>query len=146
MTRRLQEQYAQEFAVFKPDKKLRWLPHLGTVHLELQLEDWVIDIDVPPLEAAFIELFSSKRVGSVDRSAALKALLTWVDLGVLKEDIEGTFRLLEVTEEPSAGPSEHARNGRFLITRQNIRCENFNGIHLHIQTDISAIVVLHIFI
>ncbi|KAF9456260.1 hypothetical protein BDZ94DRAFT_1350312 [Collybia nuda] len=57
---KLQEQYAQEFAVFKPDKKLCWLPHLGTVHPELQLEDRAIDIDVPPLEAAFIELFSSK--------------------------------------------------------------------------------------
>lgn len=49
----------------------------------------------------------------MDRSAALKALLTWVDLGVLKEDVEGTFRLLEVTEEPSSGPSEHARSSQF---------------------------------
>lgn len=61
MLYRLQEQYAQEFAIFKPDKKLRWLPHLGTVHLELQLEDRVVEVDVPPLEAAFIELFSNKR-------------------------------------------------------------------------------------
>lgn len=61
MLYRLQEQYAQEFAIFKPDKKLRWLPHLGTVHLELQLEDRVVEVDVPPLEAAFIELFSNQR-------------------------------------------------------------------------------------
>ncbi|KAF8059585.1 hypothetical protein FPV67DRAFT_362380 [Lyophyllum atratum] len=116
---RLQEQYSQEFTIFKPDKRLRWLPHLGTVHLELQLEDRTVEADVPPLEAAFIELFSSKTiwsvddliagVGSVDRSAALNALLTWVDLGVLKEDTEGTFRLLEVAEEPSAGSSHHVR-------------------------------------
>lgn len=51
---------AHEFTVFKPDKKLKWLPHLGTVQLELQLEDRVVDVDVPPLEAAFIELFSEK--------------------------------------------------------------------------------------
>lgn len=44
-------------------------------------------------------------VGAVDRGAALKALLTWVDLGVLKEDTEGSFRLLEVAEEPAAGAS-----------------------------------------
>ncbi|KAJ8073630.1 hypothetical protein PM082_011908 [Marasmius tenuissimus] len=107
----LQEQYAREFATFKPDKKLRWLPHLGTVHLELQLEDRTIEADVPPLEAAFIELFSEKSVwtieelvagvGSVDRMAAVKALLTWVDLGVLKEDGDDKFRLLEVAEEKS---------------------------------------------
>ena len=57
---RLQTDYAHEFTVFKPDKKLKWLPHLGTVQLELQLEDRVVDVDVPPLEAAFIELFSDK--------------------------------------------------------------------------------------
>jgi len=110
---KLQTQYAKEFSTFKPDKKLRWLPHLGTVHLELQLEDRKVVADVPPLEAAFIELFSDKtvwsldsliqRVGSVDRSSALKALVTWVDLGVLKEDSENSFRLLEVAEEATPG-------------------------------------------
>ncbi|KAJ7064872.1 hypothetical protein C8F01DRAFT_1128556 [Mycena amicta] len=109
----LQKDYAKEFSTFKPDKKLRWLPHLGTVHLELQLQDRKVDVDVPPLEAAFIELFSQKNVwtmdelvagvGSVDRTAALKALITWIDLGVLKEDQENVFRLLEVEEE--AGPA-----------------------------------------
>jgi hypothetical protein len=59
-TSSLQQQYAREFSTFKPDKKLRWLPHLGTVGLELELEDRKVDVDVPPLEAAFIELFSEK--------------------------------------------------------------------------------------
>jgi len=57
----LQERYSEEFMVFKPDKKLRWLPHLGTMSLNLQFEDRAIETDVPPLEAAFIELFSEKR-------------------------------------------------------------------------------------
>jgi anaphase-promoting complex subunit 2 len=57
---RLQDQYAHGFSAFKPDKKLRWLPHLGTVNLELELEDRTVAVDVPPLEAAFIELFSDK--------------------------------------------------------------------------------------
>ncbi|KAG5644323.1 hypothetical protein DXG03_008681 [Asterophora parasitica] len=118
---KLQEQYAHEFSIFKPDKRLRWIPQLGTIHLELQLEDRTIDAEVAPLEAAFIELFSTQTiwtvdeliagVGSVDRSAALNALLTWVDLGVLKEDSEGTFRLLEIAEEPSAGASTNHGRG-----------------------------------
>jgi len=58
--KRLQDLYAQEFTIFKPDKKLKWLPHLGTVRLELQLDDRTVEADVPPLEAAFIELFSKK--------------------------------------------------------------------------------------
>ena len=69
--KRLQEQYAKEFSTFKPDKRLRWLPHLGTVHLELQLEDRTVKADVPPLEAAFIELFSEKSsfLASLSKSA-----------------------------------------------------------------------------
>lgn len=39
------------------------------------------------------------RVGSVTRSAALKALATWVDLHVLKENDANEFRLLSVSEE-----------------------------------------------
>jgi len=57
----MQSAYAHEFTVFKPDKKLKWLPHLGTVQLEIELEDRTLEVDVPPLEAAFIELFSEKR-------------------------------------------------------------------------------------
>ncbi len=52
----------KEFSTFKPDKRLRWLPHLGAVHLELLLEDRTLEVDVPPLEAAFIELFLRKGV------------------------------------------------------------------------------------
>jgi anaphase-promoting complex subunit 2 len=47
--------------VFKPDKKLKWLPHLGTAQLEIELEDQSLEVDVPPFEAAFIKLFSKKR-------------------------------------------------------------------------------------
>lgn len=46
--------------MFKPDKRLKWLPHLGTAHLVIELEDRTLEVDVPPLEAAFIELFSQK--------------------------------------------------------------------------------------
>ena len=41
-------------------------------------------------------------VGAIDKSSALKALMTWVDLGVLKEVSEDTFQLLELSEEVSA--------------------------------------------
>jgi anaphase-promoting complex subunit 2 len=72
---RLQTDYAHEFTIFKPDKKLKWLPHLGTVQLELQLEDRVVDVDVPPLEAAFIELFSDKGSCSFFSSAHFSSFL-----------------------------------------------------------------------
>ncbi|KAG8214513.1 hypothetical protein J3R82DRAFT_9571 [Butyriboletus roseoflavus] len=108
-----QKEYAKEFATFKPDKALRWLPHLGRVQLELEFDDRKVNADVPPLEAAFIELFSEKdmwtvdelilRVGTVSRSTALKSLATWVNMRILKEDREHVFKLLSVREEPIPG-------------------------------------------
>ncbi|KAH9992043.1 ubiquitin-protein ligase [Russula vinacea] len=99
----IQESYAREFTTFKPDKRLRWLSHLGSIRLDIQLQDRTISADVPPLEAAFIELFSEQgmglRVGPIERPAALKALLAWVDRGVLREENDGAdvqrFQLLE---------------------------------------------------
>lgn len=113
----IQSSYASEYTTFKPDKKLRWLPHLGSVHLDIELQDRTVTADVPPLEAAFIEMFSEKdiwtvdelilRVGSVDRTSALKALLAWVDRGVLQEDKDDTFKLLE--EVDASQPEPHTR-------------------------------------
>jgi hypothetical protein len=62
---RLQDQYAHGFSAFKPDKKLRWLPHLGTINLELEFEDRIVTADVAPLEAAFIELFADKGINTI---------------------------------------------------------------------------------
>lgn len=38
-------------------------------------------------------------VGNVDRSSAVKALSTWANMGVVKEQEDGTFILLEHAEE-----------------------------------------------
>ena len=57
----------------------------------------------------------TSRVGPIDRSTALKALVTWMNLGVLKEDKENTFTLLEVAEETASDDAEHSsRIGNFL--------------------------------
>lgn len=136
------------------------------MHLELQLEDRLIDTDVAPLEAAFIELFSEKsmlsmlhtlhtpnanvgypagiglwtldelipRVGSVDRNSALKALATWVDMGVLKEDTENSFRLLEVAEEASLGTKSSA-----LRSRKKFICGAFHYADRRLHPDVEPI-------
>lgn len=59
---------------------------------------------------------------SVDRTAALKALLTWVDLGVLKEQTENTFKLLEVAETVATGAREPRGGERmfFCFVFENI--------------------------
>ena len=48
-------------------------------------------------------------VGDIDRSAAFKALVTWVNMGVLKEDPENAFVLLR-----TCLVRDHLKNGVFL--------------------------------
>ncbi|KAH8104540.1 hypothetical protein BXZ70DRAFT_593840 [Cristinia sonorae] len=106
--RDLQESYSKEFTAFKPDKKLAWLPHLGTVTLDIELDDRTVSASVTPLEAGFIELFTTfdtwtvtellAQVGNVDRTMALKAISTWVDLGVIKESGSDEYTLLNIAE------------------------------------------------
>ncbi|KAF9030639.1 hypothetical protein BJ165DRAFT_1332166, partial [Panaeolus papilionaceus] len=90
-------------------------------NLHLELEDRILELDVPPLEAAFIELFSEKGTWidcltnslCVDRSAALKALATWIDHGVIKEDPENTFILLEHADD--SGTTAPVREQQGLV-------------------------------
>ena len=36
------------------------MSHLGSINLEIELDDRTVEAEVPPLEAAFIELFSEQ--------------------------------------------------------------------------------------
>lgn len=105
------------------------MSHLGSISLDIELDDRTVSAEVPPLEAAFIELFSEQgtsatvpprgaltsaradewtvadltaKLGTIERPAAIKALATWVELGVLKEDAPDKYRLLKNAEAPSA--------------------------------------------
>ena len=42
------------------------------------------------------------KVGLIERSQAVKALTTWVELGVLKEDSPDHYRLLKTAQEATA--------------------------------------------
>jgi anaphase-promoting complex subunit 2 len=53
----MQDKYSHEFHLFKPDKRLHWLPLMGYVRIEVELEDRIIDKECSPLAAAVIELF-----------------------------------------------------------------------------------------
>lgn len=63
---RYQSNYEAKFVQLKPDKKLKWLPQLGTVNLTLDLADRSLTLDVSPLQASIIELFSAQ--GELERA------------------------------------------------------------------------------
>lgn len=56
----LQQSYQQAFTSFKPDKYLRWMPHLGSVDVEIELDDRTLALQVTPLQAAVAELFQER--------------------------------------------------------------------------------------
>ncbi|KAI8971172.1 ubiquitin-protein ligase [Trametes punicea] len=115
----IQEAYAKEYHLFKPDKRLHWLSHLGTIQLDIELQDRTVSAEVPPLEASIIDLFSRKdtwtidelvaEFKSVEKTAIVKALTTWIDLGVLKDEDENRYRLLEIAEATRSGSKVPAR-------------------------------------
>ena len=130
---RLMDDYGKEFTSFKQDKRLKFLPQLGTVDLSIELKDRTVDVTVPPLEAAIIELFSGKGMVistvskevphgvqystdtwnveeickelDVDSSSVRKGLETWIDHGVMCETQNNAFFLLE-----EAGDAQTASN------------------------------------
>ncbi len=81
----IQQSYAREFTTFKPDKKLRWLSHLGSIRLDIQLQDRTVSADVPPLEAAFIELFSEQGMILVSCERGSNLALSHVIRGLDRE-------------------------------------------------------------
>ncbi|KAG8888369.1 hypothetical protein FRB98_007764 [Tulasnella sp. 332] len=107
--RKYQEEYARRFSEFKPDRKIRFIPNLGTVSLELELQDRTLNVEATPLQAAIVDLFSSKdtwvadelavQLGNLDIPSVDKALEFWMDQGVVSSLGNKQYKLLEVAED-----------------------------------------------
>ncbi|GAA5889699.1 hypothetical protein JCM8208_001101 [Rhodotorula glutinis] len=116
---RAQAAYDRTFSTAKRDKKLRWLPQLGSVNLTLDLRDRSITVDATPLQAAIIELFSSQDTWSSDAlvtelrvpdaATVRNALYFWNNLGVLRSlPDDDLWRLVEEVDEREGGATEGA--------------------------------------
>jgi len=104
-----QRDYEAAFHHFKPDKRLRWLQHVGTATVKLELADRVVEVEATPIQAAIAELFEDRstwtsinlgeRLGVPDQAEIMNALNFWVTLGVLKERAgKGEWDLLELAD------------------------------------------------
>jgi len=108
LTNSAQTAYESAFHRLKPDKHLRWIQHLGTAVVKLELEDRVVETEATPLQASITELFSERprwtvrelgeRLSVGDFGSVRNALAFWANEGVVKED-DGVWVLLEVAEE-----------------------------------------------
>ncbi|MCJ1381604.1 hypothetical protein MMC17_004715 [Xylographa soralifera] len=109
----LQTRYATAFEAIKPTRKLTWLQALGTVTVELHLEDRTVVEDVSTWQASVIHAFHdanpispstnpiTKTVPdlatalSMDPSLVLLALAFWASKLVLRETSPGVYSVLE---------------------------------------------------
>ncbi|MCJ1430711.1 hypothetical protein MMC27_000061 [Xylographa pallens] len=109
----LQSRYATAFEAIKPTRKLTWLQALGTVTVELHLEDRTVVEDVSTWQASVIHAFhetedapfSSRPVTNtvsdlatalaMDPALVLLALTFWASKLVLRETAPGAYSVLE---------------------------------------------------
>jgi len=113
------EKYARHFSEFKPDRKIWFIPNLGTVTLELELSDRTLTVEATPLQAAIVDLFSTQdtwlvddlaaRLGNVDITSVDKALEFWMDQGVIKSIGNKEYKVLEIAEEKRKTVARPAR-------------------------------------
>ncbi|MCJ1313954.1 hypothetical protein MMC25_007634 [Agyrium rufum] len=130
----LQEQYSKGFESLKATRKLTWMPNLGHVTVELELEDRTVLEECQPWQASVIYAFQDGPSASPSHAATLSieqlmekltmseslvsnALTFWVSKLVLHQTSATTFTVLEnlppittsTSTDPSA-PDQHTSN------------------------------------
>ena len=106
----IQERYGTEFENHKNSRKLTWLPALGQVTVELQLEDRAVLETVQTWQASVIYAFQDSGLAlepasrtvdqltealDMDEHLVLNALTFWVGKLVLTESSPGVYAVLE---------------------------------------------------
>ncbi|ORY77821.1 hypothetical protein BCR37DRAFT_350724, partial [Protomyces lactucae-debilis] len=96
--------YTDAYGELKPNRTLRFLPNLGHVRVELQLEDREFDLLVTPGHASVIYAFSDVAERTVEQlmesldlieSELRRALVFWTKQGILRELRPGVFSVVE---------------------------------------------------
>jgi anaphase-promoting complex subunit 2 len=138
----LQEQYAKAFSSLKAMRKLEWLPALGRVDVELELEDRRITETVPPWVASVIYAFNSEDGREVtktaeqledqlqmDESFVRSSLIFWMSKHVLRESSPQTYTVIErlsdtdsraSINEPTAAQIAEAEAVSSIKTQQDV--------------------------
>nr|ODN88552.1 anaphase-promoting complex subunit 2 [Cryptococcus depauperatus CBS 7841] len=106
---KVHEEYESAFHRFKPDKHLRFVPNLGTISLTVNLSDRSVTAEASPVQASIIMLFEDEHHTwnindlscelGLDKLELTKGLRWWALQGVLKDEGNGIWMLLEVAEE-----------------------------------------------
>ncbi|EFP82746.2 uncharacterized protein PGTG_08942 [Puccinia graminis f. sp. tritici CRL 75-36-700-3] len=123
--------FEQTYTAQKVDRRLRWLPQLGSVEIDVELEDRTLSLEVTTLQASIIEMFGISDTWTFARlRTALKirtdltslrnSLYFWSNQEVLKEVESGVWKLFETRESYK---SSSIRPVRHVIEHQVAQVE-----------------------
>ncbi|KAF0411987.1 anaphase-promoting complex subunit 2-like [Gigaspora margarita] len=100
------QKYENAFQILKPRRELQWLSSLGKVHVELELQDRVLEFEVAPIYAAIIyhfqeqdtwDLRSLAEKMNIDPSKLRGKMGFWEDRGVLRLIADDKWIVLEIS-------------------------------------------------
>jgi hypothetical protein len=111
----IRQEYESAYARMKPDKKLRWLPQLGSVTVELELRDRTLKTETTPLQAAIVELFGER--GNID---TLLVHPTSDEFTCLNPGEKDTWTTEELAKTLEMGDELLARNALYFWTNQGV--------------------------
>lgn len=119
--RELQERYERGFETLRKKRKLTWLQTMGTVEVELELEDRVVQVpDATTWQAAVIHQFDEEERSDkwtipqladnlkMEEPLVKKAVQFWQSKDVLKEIGNGVYTVIENLEELEANTPPQA--------------------------------------
>ncbi|TSL28198.1 Anaphase-promoting complex subunit 2 [Bagarius yarrelli] len=99
------EAYTHRFEKLKAMRTLSWKPHLGSVTLDVELEDRTLtNLSVSPIHAAIILHFQDKSTWALEELSGVlgvpqellrRKLALWQQHGVLQEESPGRYSVLE---------------------------------------------------
>ncbi|XP_077590964.1 anaphase-promoting complex subunit 2 [Stigmatopora nigra] len=131
VVQRATETYTRRYEKLKAMRTLSWKPQLGTVTLDVELEDRTVsDVNVSPLHAAIILLFQDKSEWSaeelsaqlgVSTEAVHRKLALWQQWGVIREEGGGRYA---VQERAAACKDKTERGGAVVVDSDDERDSN----------------------
>ncbi|KAM9393386.1 anaphase-promoting complex subunit 2 isoform 2-T4 [Pholidichthys leucotaenia] len=123
------EAYTHRYEKLKAMRTLSWKPHLGSVVLDVELEDQTLtDLSVTPIQAAIILHFQDQSCWSLEelsvklgapKELVHRKLALWQQLGVLREEAAGCYRVME-----RGSSKEKVERGVMLIDSDEERDSN----------------------
>ncbi|XP_078498278.1 anaphase-promoting complex subunit 2 isoform X1 [Lissotriton helveticus] len=105
------ETYTKKYEKLKAMRTLNWKHHLGLVNLDVELADRTLSLSVSPVHAAIILNFQNQSTWTLEElseavkvpAASLRRKMTlWLQQGVLREEPQGTFTVIEEEQKDRA--------------------------------------------